>query len=112
MNHDVEPGAEFTADLSVSEAEVGDYYALVIPGGTTNADSLRLEKAAVEFVKGFVDARKTVAAICHGPWMLVEAGVLKGKTLTSYPSLRPTSRTPAARGGMNRRTDVRRTAGR
>ena len=88
MNHDVEPGAEFTASLSVSEAEVGDYDALVIPGGTTNADSLRLDQAAVQFVKDFVAARKTIAAICHGPWMLVEAGVVEGKTLTSYPSLR------------------------
>ncbi len=87
FENDVEKADTFTADLAVSDADVADFDALVIPGGTTNADSLRLEADAVALVKAFADAGKPVAAICHGPWMLVEAGVLEGKTLTSYPSL-------------------------
>ncbi|MBA8792563.1 protease I [Friedmanniella endophytica] len=88
MNNDVEPGDEFRADLAVADADVNDYDALVLPGGTTNPDSLRLDDDAVEFVRDFVDTGKVVAAICHGPWTLVEAGVLEGKTLTSWPSLK------------------------
>lgn len=87
FNNDVEAADTFDADLAVADAKVVDYDALVIPGGTTNADSLRMVTEAVAFVKGFVEARKPIAAICHGPWTLVEAGVLEGKTLTSYPSL-------------------------
>lgn len=88
FNNDVEPGDTFTAEVAVSDADVDHYDALVIPGGTTNADSLRLDEDAVALVKAFVAAGKPIAAICHGPWLLVEAGVLDGKTLTSYPSLR------------------------
>ena len=87
FNNDVEPGDTFTAELAVSDADPADYDALVIPGGTTNADSLRLDADAVAFVKAFADAGKPIAAICHGPWMLVESGVVEGKTLTSYASL-------------------------
>jgi protease I len=87
FENDVEKADTFTAELAVSDAKVEDFDGLVIPGGTTNADSLRLESDAVAFVKAFADAGKPIAAICHGPWMLVEAGVLEGKTLTSYPSL-------------------------
>lgn len=88
FTNDVEPADTFTAELSLADADPDHYDALVIPGGTTNADSLRLEEDAVAFVKAFVEAGKPIAAICHAPWLLVEAGVLEGKTLTSYPSLR------------------------
>ena len=87
FNNDVERGNEFEADLAVSDADVDDYDAIVLPGGTTNPDKLRLDSDAIQFVRRFVRSGKVVAAICHGPWSLVEAGVLKGKTLTSWPSL-------------------------
>lgn len=86
--HDVEPGDQFAIDDTLPHADAADYDALVLPGGTTNPDTLRTIAPAVELVCAFVDARKPVAAICHGPWTLVEAGVLPGKTLTSWPSLR------------------------
>ena len=85
---DVEPADTFDADLAVADARVADFDGLVLPGGTTNPDTLRMDEAAVALVKAFAEAGKPVAAICHGPWMLVEAGVLPGKTLTSWPSLR------------------------
>nr|BFF02396.1 type 1 glutamine amidotransferase domain-containing protein [Streptoalloteichus tenebrarius] len=85
--HHLDPGDEFEVDLPVSDADPGVYDGLVIPGGTANADALRQSEDAVRFVKAFVDARKPVAAICHGPWALVEADVVRGKRLTSYPSL-------------------------
>ncbi|MFN3359681.1 MAG: DJ-1/PfpI family protein, partial [Pseudomonas sp.] len=65
-----------------------DFDALVIPGGTVNADTLRQDAAALRLIKDFADAGKTIAAICHGPWTLIDAGVIKGKTLTSYKSVR------------------------
>ena len=88
FHHDVEKADEFTADLAIKEADEADFDALVLPGGTTNADRLRLVPEAVELVSRFVRAGKPVAAICHGPWALVEADVLHGKILTSFPSLR------------------------
>lgn len=88
FSHDVEKADTFEADLAVADADPADYDMLVLPGGTTNPDSLRTEAAAVDFVRRFVASEKPVAAICHGPWTLVEAGVLTGKTLTSWPSLR------------------------
>lgn len=87
FNNDVEAADRFTADLSVSDVSAADYDALVLPGGTTNPDTLRTIPAAVNLVKAFVGATKPIAAICHGPWSLVEAGVVEGKTLTSWPSL-------------------------
>lgn len=86
-NHDLEPAGTFTVDRVVAEAKVDEYDGLVLPGGTVNADKLRLEEAAVAFVGEFVRSGKPVAAICHGPWALVEAEVAAGRTLTSYPSL-------------------------
>jgi len=83
----VEAADTFTAEVAVSDASAADYDALVLPGGTTNPDKLRLVPAAVELVQAFVAAAKPIAAICHGPWSLVEAGVVVGKTLTSWPSL-------------------------
>jgi protease I len=87
-NHDLEPAGTIRVDREVSDASVDDYDALVLPGGTVNPDKLRLDDSAVAFVRDFVNSGKPVAAICHGPWTLVEAGVVSGRTLTSYPSIR------------------------
>lgn len=88
FNQDVEKGDTFEADEAVKNADPAAYDLLVLPGGTTNPDKLRLDQDAVDFVRRFVATGKPVAAVCHGPWTLVEAGVLQGKTLTSWPSLR------------------------
>jgi protease I len=77
----------FPVGQTVSDAAVEDYDALVLPGGVANPDFLRMDKEAVAFVKGFFDAAKPVASICHGPWTLVEADVVRGRTLTSWPSI-------------------------
>ncbi|HVV29722.1 MAG TPA: type 1 glutamine amidotransferase domain-containing protein [Mycobacteriales bacterium] len=87
FHHDVERADQFPVDAEVGHSSAGEYEGLVLPGGTTNADRLRLVPEAVAFVRSFVAAAKPVAAICHGPWALVEADVVRGKTLTSYPSL-------------------------
>ena len=88
MNSDVNPGETFTVEKSVSDVSSGDYDALIIPGGTVGADNLRGSDEAVSFVRGFFEEAKPVGAICHGPWTLVEADVVGGRTLTSYPTLR------------------------
>ena len=80
-------GDSVKVDRLVSSAKPDDYDALILPGGQINPDKLRMEKDAVAFVKRFVESGKPVAAICHGPWMLIEAGVVKGRTITSWPSL-------------------------
>lgn len=95
-NHDLEPAGEFDVDAVVSDADVADYDALLIPGGTVNADKLRLDSAAVAFVRDFVTSGRPVAVICHAPWTLIEAGVVEGRTLTSYPSLRTDLRNAGA----------------
>lgn len=87
MNSDVNPGETFTVEKAVSEVSAGDYDALIVPGGTVGADNLRGDPDAVGFIRGFVEAGKPVGVICHGPWTLVEADVVKGRTLTSYPTL-------------------------
>ncbi|MEN0129186.1 MAG: type 1 glutamine amidotransferase domain-containing protein [Brevundimonas sp.] len=81
------PGDNIKPDAKLSEVEVKPYDLLLIPGGTLNADALRLSAEALALVQGFVSAGKPVAAICHGPWALVSADVVRGKTLTSYASL-------------------------
>jgi protease I len=78
----------FEVDDLVTDTSPDDFDALVLPGGAINPDNLRMDGDAVEFVRGFFEQDKPVAAICHGPWTLVEAGVTKGRTLTSWPSLR------------------------
>ncbi|HKP89737.1 MAG TPA: type 1 glutamine amidotransferase domain-containing protein [Thermoleophilaceae bacterium] len=78
----------FPVDVTVKEASVDDYDGLVLPGGVANPDFLRVDEDAVAFVRAFVEAGKPVGAICHGPWTLVEAGVVDGLTLTSWPSLK------------------------
>ena len=75
-------------DRPLEQAKAQDYDALVLPGGVMNPDHLRMEPRAVSFVKDFVATGRPVAAICHGPWTLVEAGVVRGKTFTSWPSLK------------------------
>lgn len=88
MVGDTDKDATFEPDTTVSDVDVADFDALVIPGGTVNADHVRGDAASVALVTAFVEAKRPVAAICHGPWALVEAGVLPGKTLTSFPTLR------------------------
>lgn len=96
MNGDWEHADTFDVDLPVSEAKADDFDALVLPGGTLNADSLRTDENAVALVKAFFDANKPVAAICHGPWILAEADVLKGRKMTSYQSLQTDLRNAGA----------------
>lgn len=81
-------GDTVKVDKTLDNANPNEYDALVLPGGVLNPDHLRMEPAAVNFVKQFAASGKTTAAICHGPWTLLEAGVLKGKTVTSWPSLK------------------------
>jgi protease I len=81
-------GQEIPVDVNLKSAGQNHYDALVLPGGVMNPDHLRMEPAAVQFVKSFFDTGKPVGAICHGPWLLVEADVIRGRKLTSWPSLR------------------------
>ncbi len=78
----------FPVDRTVDEASTDDYDGLVLPGGVGNPDTLRMDEDAVAFVRGFVEGGKPVAAICHGAWTLVEADVVRGRTLTSFPSVK------------------------
>src|SRR3712207_6201862 len=87
-DHDLEDAGTFTVDRLVGEVSPDDYDALLLPGGTVNPDKLRMEPAAVRFVRVFVDSGKPVASICHGPWSFVEADVARGRRLTSWPSVR------------------------
>lgn len=80
-------GKTFSVDVPLKKARAGDYDALVLPGGVINPDKLRMDKKAVEFVRAFFEQGKPVAAICHGPWTLIEAEVVAGRRLTSWPSL-------------------------
>lgn len=87
-NHDIHPADTFQVDKTVMEASAATYDALVLPGGTCNPDRLRVNREAMQFVRDFFAASKPVGAICHGPWSLVETGIVAGRTLTSWPSLR------------------------
>jgi protease I len=89
-------GDEIPVDLTVDSASADTFDALLLPGGVMNPDKLRANKQAVQFVKHFFDAGKTVAAICHGPWMLVEADVVRGRSVTSWPSLQTDLRNAGA----------------
>jgi protease I len=80
-------GGSIKVDRLVSNARPDDYDALLLPGGVINPDKLRMDRTAVAFVRDFCESGKTVAAICHGPWTLIEAGVVRGKTMTSWPSV-------------------------
>jgi protease I len=93
---DLENAGTFTVDRLVSEASVDDYDALLLPGGTVNPDKLRMDPDAVAFVRDFFNSGRPVAAICHGPWTLIDAGVVAGRTLTSWPSVRTDLRNAGA----------------
>jgi protease I len=84
---DIQEAGTFPVDRLVSDASVADYDALLMPGGVVNPDKLRLNSEAVNFVKAFVDSGKPIAAICHAPWTLVQADVVRGRRMTSYPSI-------------------------
>jgi len=81
-------GDELPVDVALDSARPEDFDALLLPGGVINPDKLRMEPKAVQFVKSFFDAKKPVAAICHGPWTIVEAGAARGRKVTSWPSLK------------------------
>lgn len=81
-------GPEYNVDHTLDEVSASDYDALVLPGGVINPDKLRVEEKALSFVKEFFNAKKPVAAICHGPWTLIDAGVVKGREMTSYASIK------------------------
>lgn len=89
-------GDEIKVDLPLEQARADDFDALLIPGGVMSPDRLRTNRGAVDFVKAFVQDAKPVAAICHGPWMLVEAGAIRGRTVTSWPSLQTDIRNAGA----------------
>jgi protease I len=84
---DTEKDRTVESQAALAGLKAADFDGLVIPGGTVNADTLRLDENAQRLVKEFADAGKVIAAICHGPWLLINAGVITGKTLTSYPSV-------------------------
>jgi len=88
MNHDIEPADKFSVDKKVADASPDDYDGLVLPGGTINPDNLRVDEDAIGFVQAIAKAGKPIGAICHGPWTLVEADLVRGRKLTSYPSIR------------------------
>jgi len=81
-------GHSYKVDLSLAQAQPNDFDALLLPGGVLNPDKLRMNEKAVHFVKSFSDSGKPIAAICHGPWTLINAGCVQGRRLTSYPSIR------------------------
>jgi deglycase len=95
FNH-LDKAGTFPVDKTTREADPSDYDGLVLPGGVANPDFLRTDEDAVRFVRGFFEQAKPVGVICHGPWTLVEADVVKGRTLTSWPSLRTDLRNAGA----------------
>ena len=103
-NHD-EKADSFHVDMPLALARSDDYDALLLPGGVRNPDQLRGLTRAVEFVDGFFVTGKPVAAICHAPWMLIETGIIRGKTLTSWPSLRTDLKNAGARWVEARASD-------
>jgi protease I len=97
VNHDIELADTFTPSHAVADVHSTEFAGLVLPGGVANPDKLRLVPDAVAFVKSFARTGKPIAAICHGPWTLVEADILQGKTLTSWPSLQTDIRNAGGR---------------
>ena len=91
-----DPGDSFPVDVPLDDADAGEYDALLLPGGVANPDKLRVLPKAVQFVKSFFEAGKPVGAICHAPWSLIEADVVRGVTLTSWPSLQTDLRNAGA----------------
>ncbi|MGH9272579.1 MAG: type 1 glutamine amidotransferase domain-containing protein, partial [Ilumatobacteraceae bacterium] len=95
-NNDLEDAGTFSVDKVVSDASVDDYDALLLPGGTVNPDKLRMDDDAVGFVRDFFNSGKPIGTICHGPWTLVTAGVVSGRQITSFPSVRTDLRNAGA----------------
>ena len=95
FNH-LDKADSFAVDTTAADADASEYDALVLPGGVANPDSLRTDEAAVGFVRGFFAQGKPVAAICHAPWTLIEADVVRGRTVTSWPSLQTDLRNAGA----------------
>jgi protease I len=95
FNH-LDKGDTFEAERAVGDADASEFDALVLPGGVANPDQLRAKPEAQKFVRAFFEAGKPVAAICHGPWTLIDAGVVEGRTLTSWPSLQTDLRNAGA----------------
>jgi len=93
--HD-DPGRTIRPDLIIDEVDAEDYDALILPGGVRNPDQLRMHEDAIDRIRSFADAGKPVAAICHGPWLLVEADLLRGRTATAWPSIRTDLRNAGA----------------
>jgi protease I len=81
-------GSKFRVDVPITEASARNYDALLLPGGVMNPDKLRLEPQAIEFIRQFANSGKPIGAICHGPWTLIDAGVVRGRRVTSYPSIK------------------------
>jgi protease I len=88
MNHDLEPADTFTVDKLITDVSPSDYDGLILPGGTVNADKLRAEEDVVSFIVEYFKSGKPAGAICHAPWQLVEGDLVRGRTLTSFPSLK------------------------
>ncbi|GAC1522873.1 MAG: type 1 glutamine amidotransferase domain-containing protein [Thermoleophilaceae bacterium] len=88
MNHDIEPAGKVVVDKAISDASVDDYDGLILPGGAVNPDNLRQDADVIAFLRRYFKTGKPVGVICHGPWTLVEADLVRGRTLTSYPSIR------------------------
>ena len=95
MNHD-KPGDKLKVDGLVADASVDEYDALILPGGVQNPDTLRMDEDAVSFVRDFVNSGKPVGVICHGPWVMIEADVVRGRRMTSWPSVRTDLRNAGA----------------
>ncbi len=92
----LDPAKKFAVELDVRDAKASDFDALVLPGGVANPDNLRMSKESIAFIRAFGEADKPVAAICHGPWTLIDAGIAKGKRMTSWPTLQPDLRNAGA----------------
>ncbi|MFZ0384947.1 MAG: type 1 glutamine amidotransferase domain-containing protein [Solirubrobacteraceae bacterium] len=88
MDHDLEPARKFAVDTVITDASADDYDGLILPGGVANPDNLRQDDDVIAFLQAFFKSGKPVGVICHGPWTLVEADLVRGRTLTSYPSIR------------------------
>jgi protease I len=97
MSHDIEPASKIAVDRTAAQASPSDYDALIMPGGTVNADRLRMDPDVRSLVQEIFRAGKPVGVICHAPWTLIDAGLVEGRTLTSYPSLRTDLRNAGAK---------------
>src|SRR3954454_21752354 len=106
-NNDLEDAGTFAVDRLVSDASADDYDALLLPGVTGNPDKLRVNDDAIRFVRQFFESGKPIGTICHGPWSLVEAGVVAGRRITSFPSSGPTCATPGRRSSTRRSSRTR-----